>query len=223
MLERSRISTQKLKIFLWANTPRQCQTNTYLTQQHICSTFLLTQAIKHTVPPPSACVLLRIHPAMPAVATKIAIPSREIRPPSYSQWVSDGFSQLENMYTEWVASLAKIEELAQKRIYDADDTTDFDLRMHRMLLYGVLQEGEVIALGIESYMAENEDDAVQAPDYLNLVDKKLESVRHILHKWHCPVDVQDGIPESFFEGLRDFKEGRTTDMEVALTQPPPGA
>jgi hypothetical protein len=152
-----------------------------------------------------------------------AIPAREIRPPSYSQWVSDGFAQLENMYTEWVVSLAKIEELAQKRIYDADDTTDFDLRMHRMLLYGVLQQGEVLALGIEKYMSENEDDAVQAPDYLNLVDKKLESVRHILHKWHCPVDAQDEIPESFFQGLRDFKEGRTADMEAALTEPPPGA
>jgi hypothetical protein len=31
------------------------------------------------------------------------------------------------------------------------------------------------------------------------------------------------VPESFRQGLKDIKEGRVVDMEIALNEKPPGA
>ena len=141
--------------------------------------------------------------------------SREIAPPSHRAWREareDKYALLEARYSEWLKSLAEMEEVFKKRVYENENFSDADARQHRYHLCGLMTDGEGLAFDFLAL-----DNGADVQSYVTLLDQKLGVLRHTLHAWHGAISDQNDIPESFKKGTAEIDAGKVVSMDEALS------
>lgn len=152
-------------------------------------------------------------------------PTREIAPPAHQRWAREAsieLGALQERFREWVADIGESEELFKRFVYENTDASDNDFRNHRLRLCRLMAEGETLALDFLIFM-EGSPSNKAAVSFVKHTDEKLTLLRLTFFQWHGPIEGQTDIPREFIEGMRDLESGKVVDMELALTQPPPGA
>ena len=141
--------------------------------------------------------------------------SREVAPPSHLAWreaQEDKYAQLESRYSEWLKSLAEMDDVFKKHVYENENFSDADARQHRYHLCGLMADGEGLAF---EFLALK--DGADGQSYVTLLDQKLDVLRRTLHSWHGAVSDQNDIPESFKKGIVEIDAGKVVSMDEALS------
>ncbi len=143
--------------------------------------------------------------------------------PTHRRWeneAQEGFPALEERFREWGAWIDENEELFRRNVYQSEDANEGDFRQHRIRLCAMMAEGESLALDFLIFLEREPNEEGDA--YVKLVDQKVAALRSTFFQWHGPIEAQTDIPQDFIDGVRDLNSGKIVDMEVALTQTPPG-
>ena len=141
----------------------------------------------------------------------------------YRAWTDeeeDEFSAAEKDYAGWISELAQGEELFKKHVYDNPEAEEYDFRQHRAKLYHLLAQGEALAL---KFLSLSRVHAAEVRKFVALLDERLEGLRAVLRAWHGSLEEQSDVPDSFKRGLEDLTQGRTVEMERALSEAPASA
>lgn len=144
---------------------------------------------------------------MPQLAFVSGFPRREIAPPGASVWGEeppDAYAQAEAHYFAWLQFLQEMEALFKKHVYEAEEPSQIDFRLHRQHLYAALAWGESAAVDFSTLEGE------QAANYVKIVDEKIASLRETLAEWHGATD-DPSIPQSFRQGLAEAE--RRVDLQ----------
>jgi hypothetical protein len=160
------------------------------------------------------------HPVtiMPTASKAPDIPQREICPPDFKRWTTQGgLSDLEAEYAKWLSQIADAEEMFNSYVYESEAHClgDADARQHRYHLCALMKTGEYLALKFLLH-GQDEDDLASVQRYVALIDGKVGGFRDTLYKWHAPAEQQDDLPESFKQAAREIEAGQIEDMEKEL-------
>lgn len=142
---------------------------------------------------------------------------REVSPPSHRVWLEQRQTEAEELqqqFSEWLEYLGTNEALFKRHVYENPEAGQMDFRQHRMRLYGLLHNGENLALRYEA-LSEPESAA-----FVAVIEQKLKELQRTLLEWHMPLDFEDSVPESFKEGVKAIDAGRVLDMEHAMSEEP---
>jgi hypothetical protein len=118
-------------------------------------------------------------------------------------------------FTEWSRVQADFDKVASANLYENVNFTPLDIRLHRAALHEIIGQGEQIAAQFVSL-----DSPKETESYVSFIDEQLKRLLKILWEWHGPTEHVERIPEDFMIGMREISEGKTVDMEKALSEAP---
>ncbi len=136
---------------------------------------------------------------------------RETAPQDRSCWLREGEdtqSILMSRLKEWMESIAEMEHLFVKHVYENPECSNWDFRLHRHALYILLANGEGIASDFIRH-SEGESETI-----VKLIDEKLQPLQKTLFEWHGPVETDSSIPDSFKESFAQYKAGNLVDFDL---------
>lgn len=152
----------------------------------------------------------------PFVMPPVALPiiRRETAPSSHRAWleVHEGaFATLKAVYGDWLKSVSAMERMFANHVYENKDAGEPDFRQHRMHLYSLLADGELLATRLIF-----EANSPEAKKFVELIDDQLDQLRKTLHEWHGELEHQSDVPKSFKHGAAAIDEGKVIDLGKAL-------
>ena len=130
----------------------------------------------------------------------------------------DQFTVLERRFADWINRTSTGEDIFKKHVYDNPKMNFLDLRQHRSGLYGLLAEGEELAVDFIVLKAKDHPKQTEIDNFVIVVDQKLNELRKVLYAWHGDLDDQDDIPQSFKDAIHELERGETEPLDDILEE-----
>ncbi len=131
-------------------------------------------------------------------------------PPSAREWLSsqeEDTGALKERYQEWIAMKGNLERMAPQRLYENDNATEKDLRLHLLALTSLICAGEGIALEAEELRDNGGVPGGFFEKEISEIDDSIAAFVSLINKWHGTIDSQEDIPASLKKSFAEAKAG----------------
>lgn len=151
-----------------------------------------------------------------------SFPFRGVTPAGQPSWLQDETQSAEaweKYLADWKEAVQGFRDLTTKHVFDKPekDLVWNDLRQHRAGLLNYLSYGDLLILELLQKYVEHfgEKDAVT---FIQEIESIQDSLLTELFEWHAPLHSE--LPASLIQGFKDIDEGKTVDLDKAMTDAP---